>query len=379
MVDRILLVLTTRCNLGECAYCFQNTRNPGEMPWETLREGVCLALSEGSSQPSVIFSGGEPLLEFRQLREAVEYAEAYGTAAKRLRYWLITNGTLFTGEVADFLQRQKFTVQMSFDGIAAAQGYRGAHTFEILDRLLDSLRNEHQDLFRHQLQIAMTVIPPTVRHMTDSVAYFLKKGVREMSIAPCLTHFPGWQIPDIAELDTQFAAISDLSQRHLDLTGEVPVKILRKSNGDMGRGDPVHRLCGGLRGTSLAVDVDGQVYGCPLFAESCQKFPEGSLMHNLRAIRMGDIRDPAFPERRATAIHAAQQLLPPDWEARRYSSYGKCIDCPHRGGCFICPVSVWSKPDDTGPFRVPDFICAFNRVVSKHRERFPGVPGLIDI
>ncbi len=375
-VNRLSLALTNRCTL-RCAYCFQNILNEPRMLWDAIRAAIDLAARQ-PARTDIIFSGGEPLLEFQLLREAVEYAEAQRAPEKRVRYWLSTNGLLLSSEVADFLQAHQIIVQLSFDGIAAAQDYRGPQTFEILDRLLESLRTEHPDLFQHWLRIAMTVIPPTVRYMADSVAYFLRKGVRELSIAPCITHYPGWQVADIAELDAQIATISDMSRRHLDRTGEVPVKILHKEDGEMLDGHREHRLCGGLRGSSLAVDADGQVYGCPFFAKSCRKLQEVPLMSNLKALRMGDIRDPCFADRRAAAVQTGRGFLPSDWETRCYSSYGKCRDCAHRSRCFVCPVSVWSKPNDTDPFRVPDFICAFNRVVLKYRERFPSIPGPVE-
>jgi sulfatase maturation enzyme AslB (radical SAM superfamily) len=372
-VDRILLTLTTSCNLS-CGYCYQNVRKPRRAHASALQSCVRLALSQGAGRTNLVFSGGEPLLEFDRLRTVVEYAEENRTSEKALRYWLVTNGLLLTDDVADFLQAHRFRVQLSFDGVAAAQDHRGKNTFEILDRLLDSLRRRQQDLFR-RLQIAMTVIPPTVRHMANSVEYFLQKGAHELSIAPSLTHSPGWATEDIAELDRQFAEISNLCRHHLDRSGEVPVRILRKDEGSALRGYRMRRLCGGLRGSSLAVDVDGHLYGCPLFAESCQQFPPGSLMTELKALRMGDVRDPALPERRAAAIRAADRLVPENWSMRRYSSYGRCGDCRYRAGCFICPVSIWSKPDDGDMFRVPDFVCAFNKVALKYREGFPYAPG----
>ncbi len=376
-IDRILMVVTTRCNLT-CAYCFQNARQELRMRWEDLKAGVDLALGSGSPRTSIIFSGGEPLLAFELIQRAVEYAESSRSPEKRVQFRLSTNGLLLSGKIADFLQTHKFAVQLSFDGIAEAQRHRGPHTFEMLDRLLDSLRARYPDLWHHNLRITMTLIPATVQHLASSAEYFLRKGVCELSIAPCITHHPGPDGWSMAELDEQVSMISDLSRRHLDLTGKVPALFLRKTQEDVCPGVQVREPCSGLDGRALAVDVDGQVYGCPLFAESCQDVSRRSLMSNLKAVRMGSIRDPAFPEYRARAVQAARRLVPTDWPVRCYSSYGRCCECRHRAGCSICPVSIWSKPNDTDPFRVPDFVCAFNRVVLRHRERFPFTPGTIE-
>jgi sulfatase maturation enzyme AslB (radical SAM superfamily) len=373
-IDRLLLVLTNRCNL-RCAYCFQGTPGNMHMSWDCLCAGIELALKAAAPEIEITFSGGEPLLEFEHVRKAVAHITERSTLQTRIRYWMSTNGLLLTREIADFLQEHKFNIQLSFDGIAAAQDYRGTCTFEILDRLLDSLQSNQPYLFRHKLGVAMTVVPPTIRHMANSVEYFITKGISEISIAPGTTHYPGWAAGDISELDTQIARISDISRRHLDRTGKVPVKIFRKAREGIFPTDRRHRPCRGLSGRALVIDADGQGYGCPFFAESYQEFSAGSRMSNLKALRLGNIRDPGFPERRAAALQAAGRLAPPGWEERCHSSYGPCRDCQYRTGCSICPVSIWSKPDDPDPFRVPDFICAFNRVMLKYRESFPRTPG----
>ncbi len=376
-IDRILMVVTDQCNLS-CAYCFQNARSQSRMQWEDLKAGIDLALSAGSPRTNIIFSGGEPLLALELIQRAVEYAESSRSPEKRLRFRLSTNGLLLSGEIADFLQAHKFAVQLSFDGIAAAQEHRGPHTFALLDRLLDVLRTRYPGLWNHSLRITMTVVPATVRHLASSVEYFLRKSVRELSIAPCITCYPGPEGWSRAELDEQVSRISEVSRSHLDRTGKVPALFFRKAHEDACTGVHANKPCSALDGRALAVDVDGLVYGCPLFAESCQDFPAGSLMPGLKAMRMGSIRDPAFPERRAHAVRVARRLVPADWPARCRSSYGQCGECRYRAGCSICPVSVWSKPNDADPFRVPDFICAFNQAVLKHRERFPFAPDALE-
>jgi sulfatase maturation enzyme AslB (radical SAM superfamily) len=376
-VDCVLLVVTAQCNL-RCSYCYQNSKKPLKMQWDTLQTGVGLALSGTTPLTHLMFSGGEPLLEFEHIRKAVEYAEAFRPPEKRVRYWLGTNGMLLFSDVADFLQEHDFTLQLSFDGIAPAQAYRGAHTFDILDRLLDSLRTGHPQLFQHRLQIAMTVIPNTVRHMASSVDYLIRKGARDIRIAPGIAHNPGWTIKDLEELDLQIARISDISRHHLEQTGEVPARIFRKAHEKTHWGKHMPRRCNGLNGRAVVVDVDGRLYGCPLFAESGQDFSASSFMVKLQSLRMGDIREPGLTERRAAVLQAAQRLVPLDWKRHLFSSYGECGECQYFAGCSVCPVSIWNKPDDRDPFRVPDFICAFNRAVLKYRERFPYTPGLFD-
>lgn len=366
--DCLSLILTSRCNLA-CAYCYQNARRPACLDWGALKAGLDFLLSEKASTADVVFTGGEPLLEFDLLRRAVEYVESMSPRPEGLRYWLNTNGLLLSDPIADFLQDHSFKVQLSFDGPEPAQNQRGANTFEILHRLLESMRSRHSELFRHGLRISMLLTPATVPCLVDSVEYFLREGVREIVIAPTLTADPEWSAGDMELLDVQMAGIVDLSLKHRDETGAVPLLFLRHDGSDPERRTAGRSLCRALRGRVLALDADGRVYRCPMLVRSCQEFAAGSVMASLEEFCLGDIRDPDFEKRRAASLHAIRRMPAPEWENCQ-TSQGRCGDCRRYDECFICPVAVWSRPNDPIPNRVPDFICAFKRTTLKYRDRF---------
>ena len=70
-------------------------------------------------------------------------------------------------------------MQLSFDGVPAAQDLRGPGTFAVLDRLLDRLREDHPDFFSEKLSVALTLVPSTIPFLADSIEYFLRKGVQQ--------------------------------------------------------------------------------------------------------------------------------------------------------------------------------------------------------
>jgi len=339
------------------------------MEWDVLRSGMDLAFSTESSEITIVFSGGEPLLEFGLLRQAVDYAEKTGRRLKRLGYRLCTNGMLISSAIADFLDEHQFEIQLSFDGVAPAQDYRGEDTFRILDRILDQLCLKHPELFRKRLRISMTIVPSTLRFLPDSVAYLLGKGVRKIGISPGMIYYPGWCAETIGELEEQMANIADLSRYHFEQTGKVPVTMFRKGREDITGKSPDVPPCNAFTRRVLALDADGQLYSCPMFARSYQTFPPGSRMARLTVFRIGDVRDPE------SAMHLAR---PPEtvrdpnagaFPEGRHSLYGKCRECEYAGRCLVCPVTMWHAPAAAEPDRVPDFICAFNRTVMKHQDR----------
>lgn len=372
-VRYLYLVLTAQCNL-RCAYCYENAKRDLRMPWDVLKAGMDLASVERTLCTDVFFSGGEPLLEFGLIRRAVRYARKIDPQKTHFRYTLLTNGLLLSREISDFLEEHGFRVQISFDGVPAAQDYRGKGTFLKLDRRLDSLRLGHPQLFRDRLRVAVTVVPPTIPYMSESARYLIEKGVREIVMAPGLIPYSDWKTQTINELARQFEQIANFSRRTLEETGEVPVTAFRRYFDERTGTKQWQPGCDAIAGGNWVVDSDGQVYSCPMFARSYQTFPPGSLMRRLNMLTLGDVRDPEMPRRCAALPEAVRTSRLMEYRTNLRSSYGECNDCEYQDRCGICPFSVWYAAGEAGPFRVPDFICAFNRTALDARDRFPHLP-----
>lgn len=104
--------VTRRCNLC-CLHCYADAHDrlyPGELTTEEGRRLLADLAAFGA--PTVIFSGGEPLMR-PDLFELAAYARDLG-----LRCVLSTNGTLITEAVAQEIERVGFAyVGVSLDGI----------------------------------------------------------------------------------------------------------------------------------------------------------------------------------------------------------------------------------------------------------------------
>ncbi len=377
-IKALSVVLTAGCNL-RCSYCYQNTKNSRRMDWETLRASADLVLASRQRSVRLLFIGGEPLLEFPMIQRAVAYVEERRPPTLQVHYDLITNGTLLGEEQAAFLAEHDFEVQLSFDGVPAAQDLRGKGTFAVLDRLLDRLRVEQPSFFSRNLSVSMTLTAATLPTLADSVEYFIEKRVPQIAVAPAVTHQPGWRHEGLAELDREYARIFSVSLGHFRRTGEVPFLLFRRS-----REASVHEpeglaMCGVGRGETPAVDVDGQVHGCVMFAESYQVFPTAFLKTRLEAMKMGDLRGPDLAAGFKAYPRAARAARIFDDKQDKYSSYGRCGECRFLSSCAVCPVSIGHQPGNDDPRRIPDFLCAYNLVSLKYRERFPRQPDAREI
>ncbi|HEX9191166.1 MAG TPA: radical SAM protein, partial [Candidatus Deferrimicrobiaceae bacterium] len=105
----LVLMLTYSCNLA-CRYCYEDREegcvppatgggSPREMSPESVRENVRFLLDHSGEnrRVSIVLFGGEPLLRFPLLRDAVHDARAMASArGKEISFSLTTNGTLVT-------------------------------------------------------------------------------------------------------------------------------------------------------------------------------------------------------------------------------------------------------------------------------------------
>lgn len=368
-LDSVIVILTARCN-SRCSYCYQTARKPLSMEWSVLHASIQHALDSDASEVVVVFLGGEPLLEMPNIRAAVGFADRHARPGKKVRYAISTNGLLITEETATFLDEHEFEVQLSFDGVQQAQDYRQTGSFLSIDRLLDRLCNAHPDLFRSRLVLHAILIPQTVSFLSDSIRYLTNKGIRQISLAPSIMPSPGWTGEVLLELEAQFSRICDDSLVRFERTGELPFLLFRKP--DVGQADYKARreMCRLMTRNTLVVDADGQVYGCVMFAESYQEFFSPFLKLRLDSLRLGGLDDPDLSSRYAAFPEAARKAELFGHKELKYSSYGRCGECPYIEGCSVCPMSIAYHPGNTDPHRVPDFVCAFNRIALEHRHRF---------
>jgi uncharacterized protein len=128
----VALGLTDSCNLS-CDYCYLSSggrvregrpgaRDGSSMSRTTAFRAVDLLLSEsaGEARVSIVFFGGEPLLEPALIGEIVDYARRRaGAEGRSVSFHMTTNGTLLTPENASFLHGSGVRALVSVDGGAA--------------------------------------------------------------------------------------------------------------------------------------------------------------------------------------------------------------------------------------------------------------------
>ncbi|MGV8124586.1 MAG: radical SAM protein [Candidatus Xenobiia bacterium LiM19] len=144
---RIIVSNTSACNLA-CRYCynrFEDTKDSFESRLSLSEENIRAALialgrlSCAATDLEILFIGGEPLLRFDLIQYAAKVrATLPELAGKKVRLFLITNGTLLDRDIMDFCSSQNIHIKLSIDG------NRERHD---MNRLFPDRRGTYVDIF----------------------------------------------------------------------------------------------------------------------------------------------------------------------------------------------------------------------------------------
>lgn len=114
----LVLMIATDCNLN-CTYCYGEKGRYGQPPQlmkgETAKMLIDNLLPEyGSELRNIKFFGGEPLINFTAIKQVIDYLEEELELA--LRYNIVTNGTVMTDEIIEYVKKYKMDISVSLDG-----------------------------------------------------------------------------------------------------------------------------------------------------------------------------------------------------------------------------------------------------------------------
>lgn len=122
VIKALCLHVAHICNLN-CSYCFASQgKYHGEravMSFETGKRALDFLIENSGSRKNleVDFFGGEPLMNFKVVKQLVEYARSVEKEhGKNFRFTLTTNGVLIDDEVIDFCNKEMSNVVLSLDG-----------------------------------------------------------------------------------------------------------------------------------------------------------------------------------------------------------------------------------------------------------------------
>jgi sulfatase maturation enzyme AslB (radical SAM superfamily) len=369
-VHSLGVLLTSGCNLA-CRYCYRHGDSPSQPTWDDLRATLDWVLAAPGGELEVIFSGGEPLLEFDLLSRAVDHLENRHRGGRPVKVRLLTTGLLLDEPRLDYLVRHSVHINLSFDGLPEAQDQRASGSWEKLDGLLVSMRRNHPEWFSSRFLVTMTLTPQSLPHLADSVDYLTGRHVPTIGISPALSSVPGWNDDLMEDLDRQMDRIFRTAKGVFEKTGQVPFLPFRKNAEiDLPAGEK-NRTCVALGASTPVLDVDGRLYSCLMFAPSGLDSGDRRLMEIAEDLHLGRAGEPGLEERRkgfsAGIRHREVFTSGPQLE----SIYRKCNECQAAAFCRICPLSLLEFGAGTNPGVVPALLCSYYFLLWKYLKKFP--------
>lgn len=154
------------------------------------------------------FFGGEPFLEFNLMKKIVELVKQH-TSFKEfpIEFSVITNGTIFTDEITDFLIKHNITCCISCDGKTQTHDIsrrfkNGATTSDIVETSIK------KTLLKMPALVSAVYSPKTLQQLPDTIQYFMNLGLRQIYITADFS--TKWHDEDIDTLETVLSNIADI-------------------------------------------------------------------------------------------------------------------------------------------------------------------------
>ncbi len=273
-VTALSLAIAQKCNLG-CGYCYAEQGDFGgpakNMSLDEALRAVdwLVGAAEPGAKFNLAFLGGEPLVNRAALRAATERASALADArGAKVGFSITTNGTLLTGDDAEFFERFGFAVTISVDGPRdvhdALRPYKGGGgSFDtLMRRAAPLLKRQH----RMQVSARVTVTPENValRRTLDTL---VEAGFHSVGFSPMLSSPNGRGQMQPGDLDIMLGEMIDCGreyERRVVRGERYPFANLTTALKEIHRGTHRPYPCGAGAGY-FGVSADGDLFACHRF------------------------------------------------------------------------------------------------------------------
>ena len=191
----ITFVVTDKCNL-RCRYCAYgdmyggyDARTDANMGFDIARQvldylfNIWQKAQTMSSKRTVTigFYGGEPLMNFRLIKQIVGYVSQHTFPHIEFTYNMTTNAMLLD-KYQDFLQEHKFRLLISLDGTEEDDCHRitatGENSFQYVFKKVKNLQNTYREYFEKYISFNSVI------HSRSNVGRIIDFFEREFGKAP---------------------------------------------------------------------------------------------------------------------------------------------------------------------------------------------------
>ncbi len=312
-ITSLTYYLTEACNL-RCTYCYLE-KNPARSSTTVGKATIDFLLKESGREKEVHlrFFGGEPLLELPLLLELVRYGkEQAEQVGKKIRFDMISNGTLLEKQTVDELKHIGVEVINSVDGDRATmQLNRPFYQLGQKQNFDDFDYKLHYALENQVVKVARMTVSPGQTNIVENIRHLLEVGYPEIMIA-LATNLP-WQAEAIEHI---YDCLSDFYIESAQAGRILPLQITNQllfARHEIVQGKyqaPENGFCGAGK-EMLGVSPNGQLYPCHRFVQLGGEY------------RLGDVFNGVNTEKRAPFLNVVTDTL----------HHEMCLTCPALAYC----------------------------------------------
>jgi len=347
-ISRFTFIVTDDCNYM-CDYCPQK-KEKKFISVDHVKKAWDFFYPRLANNSSIDFYGGEPLVCFDAIKEAVTYIKRKNTSNKSIDFSISTNGSLLDEEIFGFLNQNQFYVVLSFDGLAHNIS-RQKGDFQSMITKIEKIRK-----YLHiNLEINSVFTPETIGYLAESIQLILDLGIREMRFA--LSTIEYWNDETLKKFENELLKAVDLLISNYRETGAIPVLNFR--NHTSGKG--LFACSAGKE--RMAITPEGKLWGCYLFHDF---FKGKEKTKDYSKYFFGDLD--SFIDHHKTLY---SEMLPNYIDLRMdnfRSEESYCFLCPDIYSCDVCPVYAAYSSGVLG--KIPGWICKINKQKKKMKNYF---------
>ncbi len=305
----LVLKLTNKCNLS-CKYCYNEGLDvaEGAIPLEIACRSINSGFEACKKAFTIVLHGGEPLLQFQEVKQIVEYAEKRAKElSKKVYFSMQTNATVLTHENIQFIKEHDIGLGVSLDGpeLLNDQGRlwnNGKGSFSQILRGINLLK-EHG----LSVNIITVVTKYNARRLSEIVSYFQDLAFRSVKFSYFFPQGMGTSFKDLSPSPEDIVyslkdiirkiRMNEISTIEVDDIMSPIDNILMHNKASM-----CHRSPCGAGKDMLTVFPSGKIYAC-----DCLVHPD---------FELGNIKDSSFMESRKSEKlivldnRTVEQILP---------------------------------------------------------------------
>ena len=330
------------CNMI-CDYCFAQTGGYSGhrclMTADTAKKALKLLIEGSGSRKNieVDFFGGEPLLNFKVIKETVEYGrELEKEYGKKINYTITTNGTILNDEIKEFINSEMDNIVISVDGrpqihdrVRKTAVKNGTH-----QKVLENAKNILKDRTKDKSHYIRGTFTRYNLDFSKDVEYLNEQGFSVISIEPVTGKGRELDIKDddVERIKEEYDTLTDIIEEKRKEGKELEFYHF---NAKIYGGPCIYKRIAacGAGCDYIAVAADGKIYPCHQFVGE----PDFEVGDVTNGIIRDDIRD-AFADCNIFSKEGCQRCF-----AKYFCSGGCHANSYHINGDIKKPDGIFCE------------------------------------